>query len=120
MKKLLDSKFLFILALSIVVLIVLGIGAFYLFDDSDAVFVKDGYILNPLSEKNEKYLFDKNTSYKENLSSMIVFNDTDDREVSVFKDSFLHYMDSSMSFLKNGAILDLESIGDDEDRKSVV
>ncbi len=112
MKKLLDSKFLFILALSIVVLIVLGIGAFYLFDDSDAVFVKDGYILNPLSEKNEKYLFDKNTSYKENLSSMIVFNDTDDREVSVFKDSFLHYMDSSMSFLKNGAILDLESIGE--------
>lgn len=111
MKKLLDSKFLFILALSIVVLIVLGVGAFYLFDDSDATFVKDGYILNPLSAKNEKYLFDKNTPYKENLSSMVVFNDTDNKEVSVFKDSFLHYMDSSMSFLTNGAILDLESIG---------
>ena len=108
MKKLLDSKFLFILALSIVVLIVLGVGAFYLFDDSDATFVKDGYILNPLSAKNEKYLFDKNTPYKENLSSMVVFNDTDNKEVSVFKDSFLHYMDSSMSFLTNGAILDLE------------
>ena len=112
MKKLLDSKFLFILALSIVVLIVLGIGAFYLFDNSDDVFVKDGYILNPLSAKNEKYLFDKNTSYHENLSSMVVFNDTDDKEVSVFKDSFLHYMDSSMSFLTNGAILDLGSIGE--------
>ncbi len=113
MKKLLDSKFLFILALSVVVLIVLGVGAFYLFDDSDAVFVKDGYILNPLSAKNEKYVFDKDTTYKENLSSMVVFNDTDNKEVSVFKDSFLHYMDSSMSFLKNGAILDLGSISGD-------
>jgi len=112
MKKLLDSKFLFILALSVIVLIVLGVGAFYLFDDSDAVFVKDGYILNPLSAKNEKYLFNRDTTYKENLSSMIVFNDTDDKEVSVFKDSFLHYMDGSMSFLKNGAILDLGSIGE--------
>ena len=114
MKKLLDSKFLFILALSVVVLIVLGVGAFYLFDDSDAVFVKDGYILNPLSAKNEKYLFSKDTEYRENLSAMVVFNDTEDKEVSVFKDSFLHYMDSSMSFLKDGAILDLDSIGDTE------
>ena len=60
MKKLLDSKFLFILALSLIVLIILGIGAFYLFDDSDATFVKSGYVLNPLSAKNEKYLFKEN------------------------------------------------------------
>ncbi len=110
MKKLLDSKFLFILALSVLVLIVLGVGAFYLFDDSDAVFVKDGYVLNPLSAKSEKYFFDENTSYKENLSQMVVFDDTDKNEAKVTKDSFLHYMDGSLSFLKNGAILDLNSI----------
>ena len=114
MRKIIDSKFLFILALSVLVLIILGIGAFYLFDDSDDVFVKDGYILNPLSAKNERFLFDKDTTYKSNLSGMVVFNDTDNNEVSVFKDSFLHYMDSSISFLKNGAILDLDSINGSE------
>ena len=110
MKKLLDSKFLFILALSIIVLIILGVGAFYLFDDSDATFVKDGYVLNPLSAKSEKYFFDEDTSYKENLNQMVVFDDVDKNEVKVLKDSFLHYMDGSLSFLKNGAILDLDSI----------
>ena len=77
MKKILDSKFLFILALSLIVLIILGIGAFYLFDDSDSTFVKDGYVLNPLSAKSEKYLFKEDTPYRENLSSMIVFDDVD-------------------------------------------
>lgn len=110
MKKILDSKFLFIVALSLVVLIILGVGAFYLFDDSDATFVKDGYVLNPLSAKSEKYFFDEATSYKENLSAMIEFKDTDNIDVTVLKDSFLHYMDGSLSFLKNGAILDLNSI----------
>ena len=110
MKKLIDSKFLFIVALSLIVLIILGIGAFYLFDDSDATFVKNGYVLNPLSSKNEKYFFNENTTYKENLSSMIEFKDVDDVEVTILKDSFIHYMDGSMSFLKNGAILDLDSI----------
>ena len=110
MKKVMDSKFLFILALSIIVLIILGIGAFYLFDDSDAVFVKDGYVLNPLSAKSEKYLFNENTKYKENLSSMIVFDDVDKVETTILKESFLHYNDGSLSFLKNGAILDLNSI----------
>ena len=96
MKKLLDSKFLFILALSIIVLIILGVGAFYLFDDSDATFVKDGYVLNPLSAKSEKYFFDEDTSYKENLNQMVVFDDVDKNEVKVLKDSFLHYMDGSL------------------------
>ena len=110
MKKLLDNKFLFIVALSTVVLMILGVLAFYLFDDSDDVFIKSGYVLNPLSAKSEKFFFDANTSYHENLSSMVVFDDTDKNEVSVFKESFVHYMDNSLSFLKNGAILDLDSI----------
>ena len=28
----------------------------------------------------------------------------------ILKDSFIHYMDESISFLKNGAILDLDSV----------
>lgn len=114
MKKMLDSKFLFILGLSVLVLIGLGIGAFYLFDNSDSTFIKSGYVINPLSSKVEKYFFEEETSYRENLSSMIEFKDIDNNEVTVLKDSFLHYNDGSMSFLKNGAILDLNSINGKE------
>ena len=110
MKKIFDSRFLFILALCLIVFIILGIGAFYLFDDSDSYFVKDGYVLNPLSAKSEKYLFNENTTYRENLSQMIVFDDVDKVETTVLKESFLHYNDGALSFLKNGAILDLNSI----------
>lgn len=110
MRKLLNGKFLFIMASSLVVLIALAFGAYYLFDDTDSKFVKSGYILNPLSELSEKYFFNENTGYHKNLSSMIEFIDVDDKEVSVLADSFLHYDDESMSFLKNGALLDLDSI----------
>jgi len=110
MKKLFNSRFLIILASSLVGLILLVIGAFYLFDDVDDSFVKSGYVLNPLSSTSEKYFFDENVGYRENLSSMIEFNDVDDNKVSVVRDSFIHYNDDSLSFLKNGAILDLDSI----------
>ena len=114
MKKMLDSKFLFILGLSILVLIGLGITAFYLFDDSDNHFIKSGYVINPLSSKVEKYFFEEETSYHENLSSMIEFKDIDNNNVTILRDSFLHYEDGGMSFLKNGAILDLNSINGKE------
>ena len=110
MKKLFNSRFLIILASSLIGLILLVIGAFYLFDDVDDSFVKSGYVLNPLSSTSEKYFFDENAGYRENLSSMIEFTDVDENKVSVVKDSFIHYNDESVSFLKNGAILDLDSI----------
>ena len=58
MKKLFNSRFLFILASSLFVLILLTVGAFYLFEDEDDTFVKSGYVLNPLSSTVEKYFFD--------------------------------------------------------------
>ena len=114
MKKLFDSKFLFIVALSIIVLIILGIGAFYLFNNADDTFVKSGYVINPLSAKVEKYFFNEKEEYHENLSSMVVFKDVDKNDVSILKDSFLHYNDGSLSFLTNGAILDLNTVGNGE------
>lgn len=110
MKKLFNTKFLFILASSITVLIGLTFGALYLFDKSDDTFIKSGYVLNPLSEKVEKYYFDKDTEYRTNLSSMVEFTDVDKIEVTILQDSFIHYLDNSLSFLKNGAILDLDSV----------
>lgn len=110
MKKLLSGKFLFIMASSLSLLIVLAIGAYYLFDETDSKFVKSGYILNPLSEVSEKCFFNEDVGYHKNLSSMIEFKDVDNKKVSVLADSFLHYDDESLSFLKNGALLDLNSI----------
>lgn len=110
MKKLFDSKFLIISALSIVTLILLIVFSFFLFDRNESKFVKSGYIINPLSATSEKYFFDEGTGYRENLSSMVVFNDVDSNEVKVLRDSFVHYEDGSISLLKNGAILDVDSI----------
>ena len=110
MKKLFNGRFLFILAISLVMLISLTLGALYLFNDEDAKFIKSGYVINPLSSTTEKYFFNENVGYKENLSSMIEFVDIDKNIVSVLRESFLHYEDDSMSFLSKGAILDLGSI----------
>ena len=41
---------------------------------------------------------------------MVEFKDIDDKDVAVLQDSFIHYMDNSLSFLKRGAILDLDSV----------
>lgn len=112
MKKLFDSKFLIISALSIITLILLIVFSFFLFNRNEAEFVKSGYIINPLSSVSEKYFFDEGTGYRENLSSMVVFNDVDDKEVKVLRDSFIHYEDGSIALLKNGAILDTDSIHD--------
>lgn len=112
MKKLFDSKFLIISALSIITLILLIVFSFFLFDRDEAKFVKSGYIINPLSATSEKYFFESGTGYRENLSSMVVFNDVDSNEAKVLRDSFVHYDDGSLSLLKNGAILDVDSIHD--------
>ena len=113
MKKLFNGRFLFILASSLIVLILLVVGAFFLFNDEDDKFVRSGYVLNPLSSTAEKYFFDENVGYKENLSSMIEFVDVDEKTVSILKDSFIHYNDESLSFMKKGAILDLDSVKGD-------
>ena len=110
MKKLVDSKFLMILGISVIALILLVVGAFYLFSPDEEVFVKSGYVLNPLSANAERYFFDEGVGYHENLSSMVEFVDVDNNKAQVLKNSFLHYDDGSLSFLKKGAILDIDSI----------
>ncbi len=112
MKKLFDSKFLIISALSIITLILLIVFSFFLFDRDESEFLKSGYIINPLSSVSEKYFFNEGTGYRENLSSMVVFNDIDDKEVKVLRDSFVHYEGGSIALLKKGAILDIDSIHD--------
>ena len=99
-----------ILGISIIALILLVVGAFYLFSPDEEVFVKSGYVLNPLSANAERYFFNEGVGYHENLSSMVEFVDVDNNKAQVLKNSFLHYDDGSLSFLKKGAILDIDSI----------
>ena len=113
MKKLFDSKFLIISAVSIITLILLIVFSFSLFNREEAEFTKSGYIINPLSSTTERYFFESGTGYRENLSSMVVFTDVDKNEAKVLRESFVHYDDGSISLLKNGAILDVDSIHND-------
>lgn len=110
MRKLFSGRFLFILAISLITLIGLGVLSYRLFDLEDDKFIKSGYVINPLSEKVERYFFEEDTGYRVNLSKMVEFKDVDAKDVKILEDSFLHYSDGGLSFLKNGAILDMDSI----------
>lgn len=110
MRKMLDKKFLIIVSSTLIVLILLALGSFTFFKDREAVFQNEGYILDNLSSENSRYYFDDNTTYKKNLSSNIVFKDVDQTDVEVSEDSFVHYTNGDIVFLKNGALVDLGTI----------
>ena len=100
MRKMLDKKFLIIVSSTLIVLILLALGSFTFFKDREAVFQNEGYILDNLSSENSRYYFDDNTTYKKNLSSNIVFKDVDKTDVEVSEDSFVHYTNGDIGFLK--------------------
>ena len=110
MRKMLDKKFLIIVSSTLIVLILLALGSFTFFKNKEAVFQNEGYILDNLSSENSRYYFDDNTIYKKNLSSNIVFKDVDKTDVEVSEDSFVHYINGDIGFLKNGALVDLGTV----------
>ena len=111
MKKLLNKKFFLMLGSSIVFLIILAVAMIFLTKENTKSFSKSGYIIASGKEaKSTKYYFDEGTTYKLNVNSEIVFKDTSGEKVNVETDNFMHYLDGGMKFLKNGVIMDLESI----------
>lgn len=109
MKKIGDKSFWIILSLSIVTLIILTIGVIFLTRKSSKEFYSAGYIINSTATKSDKYYFNENTVYKENVFNEYTFKDADNKEVTTSKDNFIHYLDESLSFMKNGVILDLDN-----------
>lgn len=110
MKKIMrDKSFWLILGISIVSLIVLTISVVFLTRKNAKEFYSAGYIINSTATKSDKFYFNDNTVYKENVFNEYVFKDVDDKEVSTGKDNFIHYLDNSLSFMKNGVILDLDN-----------
>ena len=108
MKKINDKSFWIILIISIVTLTILTIGVIFLTKDSEKEFYSAGYIINSTASSSKKLYFNDNTVYKENVKEEYVFKNADNKEVSTSKENFIHYLDKSMSFMKNGVILDLD------------
>lgn len=110
MKKIMSDKgFWLILVISIVSLIILTIGVVFLTKKNTKEFYSAGYIINSTTAKSDKYYFGNDTVYKENVFNEYVFKDTSNNEVTTSKENFIHYLDNSLSFMKNGVILDLDN-----------
>lgn len=109
MKKIGDKNFWIILILSIITLIILTVGVIFLTRKSSKEFYSAGYIINSTATKSDKYYFNDNTVYKENVFNEYTFKDVDNKEVATSKENFIHYLDESLSFMKNGVILDLDN-----------
>lgn len=110
MKKIGGKSFWIILIISITSLILLTVGVIFLTKKSETEFYSSGYIISSSATKTDKYYFNENTTYKENVFEEYVFKDTQNNEVRTSKDNFIHYLDNSMSFMQNGVILDLNNL----------
>ena len=112
MNRLRDKSFLLIFTISVVGLIALIIGIIFLTRKGEKEFYSAGYIINSTASASSKLYFDDNTVYKENVFDEYVFTNKDGKEVSTSKDNFIHYLDNSLSFMKNGVILDLDNFNE--------
>ena len=113
MKKIMsDKSFWIIFTISILSLVILVVGVIFFTRQNAKEFYSAGYIINSTSTKSDKYYFDEGTIYKENVFDEYVFIDVDSNEVSTSKDNFIHYLDNSLSFMKNGVILDLDNFNE--------
>lgn len=113
MKKIMsDKSFWLILGISVISLIVLTVGVIFLTRENAKEFYSAGYIINSTATKSDKYYFNDDTVYKENVFDEYVFKDVDNNEVSTSKENFIHYLDNSLSFMKNGVILDLDNFNE--------
>lgn len=108
MKKISDKSFWIILIISIITLTSLTIGVILLTKEQEKEFYSAGYIINSNKTSTTKLYFNDNTVYKENVKEEYVFKNTNDKEVTTSKNNFIHYLDNSLSFMKNGVILDLD------------
>lgn len=77
-------------------------------------FIKDGYILTTenteYNNKTARYYFQSGTKYKEKYEDKVAFLDVDGNKISLNNAAFVHYLDGSVSTLKKGVVMDLDSI----------
>lgn len=75
------------------------------------VFQEDGHILVETANSSiTRYYFKSGTKYKNTNSNKIIFTDTNDKEVKIDTDSFVHYNNGAISTMKKAVILDLSTL----------
>lgn len=80
----------------------------------------NGYIISSVLTEDgvssTRQYFDANTSYKAIRSEEIEFDNTSGEMAQVPTDSFVHYADGSIGFLKKAALLDFSKLKDTKDQ----
>lgn len=80
----------------------------------------NGYIISSVLTEDgvssTRQYFDANTSYKAIRSEEIEFKNTSGEQAQVPTDSFVHYADGSIGFLKKAALLDFSKLKDSKDQ----
>ena len=104
------NNFLFIMGISVVTIILFVVGFVTFYHDSSMVFGDGGYIIYTTDKESASYSFTNGTKYKTDLSKNISFVNDKKKNVSVDSGSFVHYDNGSISFLQNGALLDLDKV----------
>lgn len=82
------------------------------YNDSYSTFAEDGYVLG-LAEGKEanKYYFLKENKYKVNESKdEVVFVNTEDEEITIPNDTFVHYTDGSLATFKKAVVLNIPNV----------
>ena len=82
------------------------------YNDSYSTFREDGYILGIAEGKDaNKYYFLKENKYKVNeAKNEVVFMNTEDEEITIPNDTFVHYTDGSLATFKKAVVLNLPNV----------
>ena len=102
-----------IMVLSILSLVLLIAGVFFLTQNNKQTFTKNGYIISYKSGNTEVYKFNEGEEYRHNISGNLTFKNENKTKVEATLDNFIHYDNGDIAFLQNGVILNLENINDD-------
>lgn len=95
----------------ILLLILIFFFGYRVYVNSFEIFQEDGHILVETSNSSiTRYYFKSGTKYKNTNSNKIVFTDTNDKEVKIDTDSFVHYNNGAISTMKKAVILDLSTL----------
>ena len=82
------------------------------YNESFNNFQYDGYVIdNTANATSSSYYFNKDAKYKVSPTrNMVSFDNSDNVEVSISDDSFLHFNDGSVSVFKKSVVLNLEEL----------
>ena len=94
--------------ISFVVLVLVFVFAFTYYNKKSYFFQNDGYVIDTMTG-SKQYFFDA-SEYKINSKGVVSFLNSSNETKSINDDTFVHYMDGSISVFKKSAVLDLNNM----------